>query len=135
MGTQSADVPASHADLLETNALAFVATVDANGAPQVNPVWFGWDGTHLRFSHTASRQKYRNLKRDPRMAVTIVDPTNPYRYLELRGKVIAIDADPTRGYIDKMAKKYMGVDVYPWHQPTDERVIIVFEPERALTMG
>jgi hypothetical protein len=124
-----------NADLLESNALAHVATIGPKGTPQVNPVWFGWDGTNLRFSQTTTRQKYQNLQRDPHIALSIVDPTNPYRYIEIRGKVVAIEPDPEFAFIDSMAQKYLGQEKYPWKQPGEQRVVIVIEPERALGMG
>jgi PPOX class probable F420-dependent enzyme len=128
-------IPESHADLLNSTALANVATLGPDGEPQVNPVWFGWDGEFIRFSNTTGRQKYRNLKRDGRVALSIIDPANPYRYLEVRGTVTRIDADPDCAFIDAMAKKYMGVDEYPWKQPGEERVILVIAPEHTTQMG
>lgn len=128
-------IPSAYADLLESTALADVATIGPNGEPQVTPVWFGWDGTHVQFSQTTTRQKYKNVKRDARVALSIVDPKNPYRYLEVRGKVVRIDADPDFAFINSMAKKYMEVDAYPWHQPGDERVVIVIEPDHTSQMG
>lgn len=128
-------IPASHADLLETTALAHVATIGPDGLPQNNPVWFGWDGTHVLFSQTTGRQKYRNLQANPAVALSIVDSTNPYRYLEIRGTVVEIVDDPGNAFINSMAKKYMGVDAYPWHQPGDERVVIVIQPDHTTQMG
>jgi PPOX class probable F420-dependent enzyme len=128
-------IPESHKDLLESAALADVATIGPDGAPQVNPVWFGWDGTLLTFSQTKGRQKYRNLHKDNRIALSIVDPINPYRYLEIRGKVVEFIEDPDKAFIDSMAKKYLDQDKYPWSQPGEERVVVVVEPVRALTMG
>ncbi len=128
-------IPGSHADLLESTALAHVATVGPDGEPQNNPVWFGWDGTHVMFSQTTGRQKYRNVQREPRIALSIVDPANPYRYLELCGKVVEIRPDPDKTFIDRMANKYMGQDVYPGHQPGDERVVVVVRPEHTTQMG
>ena len=124
-----------YTDLLDSTALAHVATVGPNGEPQVNPVWFGWDGEHLRFSQTTTRQKYRNVQRDPRIALSIVDPANPYRYLEIRGRVVGIEPDPNLDFINSMAKKYLGQDRYPWHRPGDERVVVVVAPERTSQMG
>ena len=106
-------IPEKYRDLLDTTALAHIATLGPNGEPQSNPVWFGWDGQHLRFSQTKTRQKYRNLKRDPRIALSIVDPNNPYRYLEIRGRVVRIDEDPDLAFINSMAKKYIGQERYP----------------------
>lgn len=130
-----ASIPASHADLLESTALAHVATIGPNGAPQVNPVWFGFDGTNVLFSQTTARQKYKNLQANADIALSIVDPANPYRYVEIRGKVVRFDPDPDYAFINSMAKKYMGVDEYPWHQPGDVRVVVVVEPERTSQMG
>ena len=128
-------IPASHVDLLESTALAHVATIGPDGEPQVNPVWFGWDGTHVLFSQTTTRQKVRNLERDPRIALSIVDPDNPYRYLEIRGVVERVDPDPDIAFINSMAKKYLGQDRYPWHRPEDERVVVVVRPEHTTQMG
>ena len=128
-------IPASHSDILETKALAHIATIGPHGEPQNNPVWFDWDGTHLLFSQTKGRQKYHNLERDPRVAISIVDPQNPYRYLEIRGRLVRVDEDPNLDFINRMAKKYMGKDKYPWHQPGDERVVMVVEPEHTTKMG
>jgi PPOX class probable F420-dependent enzyme len=132
---KSTVIPEQYRDLLESTALAHVATIGPNGEPQVNPVWFGWDGERLRFSQTTGRQKYRNVQRDARIALSIVDPANPYRYLEVRGRVVAIEPDPELAFINAMAKKYMGVDTYPWANPNDTRVVIVVEPERTTQMG
>ncbi|NJK80556.1 MAG: PPOX class F420-dependent oxidoreductase [Chloroflexaceae bacterium] len=122
-------------DLLNSPVLVHVATIGPNGEPQNNPVWFDWDGTYLYFSQTRTRQKYRNLQREPRLALAIVDPQNPYRYVEIRGKVVRVDEDPDKDFINKMAKKYLGVDKYPYNQPGDERVVMVVEPDRSLGMG
>lgn len=128
-------IPSGYEDLLESTAVANIATIGPQDEPQVNPVWFGWDGEHLRFSQTKTRQKYHNLRRDPRIALSIVDPNNPYRYLEIRGKVVGIEEDPNLDFINAMAKKYLGQDKYPWHRPDDERVVILVEPERTTQMG
>ncbi|MCU0271222.1 MAG: PPOX class F420-dependent oxidoreductase [Acidimicrobiales bacterium] len=128
-------IPASHADLLEAVTLAHVATIGPAGEPQVNPVWFEWDGTHLCFSQTTGRQKYRNVGREPRVALSIVDPGNPYRYLEVRGRVVAVDDDPDNAFIDRQAQRYIDQERYPWHQPGDHRVVVRVLPERTSQMG
>ena len=128
-------IPASHADLLEKPVLAHVATIGPDGEPQNNPVWFGVDNGKILFSQTTVRQKYRNVQREPRVALSIVDPENPFRYLEIRGVVERIDPDPDKAFINSMAKKYMGEDIYPWSQPGEERVVIVVRPEHTTTMG
>jgi PPOX class probable F420-dependent enzyme len=137
METQSQQllIPVGYEDLLESTALAHVATLGPHGEPQSNPVWFDWDGEHVKFSQTKARQKYRNLQRDPRIALSIVDPENPYRYLEIRGEVTRVEEDPNIDFISSMAKKYLGLDRYPYHQPGDERVVVFVRPEHTNQMG
>jgi PPOX class probable F420-dependent enzyme len=129
-----AAIPATHRDILESTALAYVSTVGPKGEPQTSPVWFGWDGEKLRFSHTKARQKYRNLLRDPRIAVCLVDPAMPYRYVEIRGTA-TIEDDPTKAYIDVMSKKYTGQERYQGNRPGDERVVITVTTTHVNTMG
>jgi PPOX class probable F420-dependent enzyme len=120
-------VPAGHLDLLASTALANVATIGPDGAPQVNPVWFDWDGTNLLFGQITTRQKVRNLRRDPRLAVAIVDPANPTRYLEIRG-VARLVPDPELEFTHRLAKKYLGLERFPYAQPGEERIQVVVEP-------
>lgn len=129
------EIPEGYRDLLESTALVHVATLGPDGEPQNNPVWFDWDGEHIKFSQTKTRQKYKNVSRDPRIAFSIVDPENPYRYLEVRGEVSKIEEDPDMAFINSMAKKYLGQDEYPFHQPGDERVVVFVEPEHTTQMG
>ena len=128
-------IPEQYHDLLASTALAHIATIGPNGEPQVTPVWFGWDGENVRFSQTTTRQKLRNLRRDPRIALSIVDPTNPLRYLEIRGRVVAVEPDPELAFINRMAQKYLGRERYPWHRPGDERVVGVVEPQHTTQLG
>ncbi|MFZ4719440.1 MAG: PPOX class F420-dependent oxidoreductase, partial [Ilumatobacteraceae bacterium] len=102
---------------------------------QNNPVWFGWDGTHVLFSQTTGRQKYRNLQANPAVALSIVDIANPYRYIEIRGTVAEIVDDPGNAFINSMAKKYIDQDEYPWHQPGDHRVVVKVLPQKTSQMG
>lgn len=128
-------IPESHVDILNKQAFASVATIGPNGEPQNNPVWIGWDGAQVRFSQTKTRQKYRNMLIDGRVALSIIDPNDPYRYIEISGVVAGVEDDPDRAFIDSMALKYLGFDRYPWHQEGDERVVIVVEPIHTTTMG
>lgn len=128
-------IPESHAEILDKPAFASVATIGPNGEPQNNPVWFGWDGSRIRFSQTTTRQKYRNVRANPHVALSILDPDDPYRYLEVRGVVVDVEDDPDLAFINSMAHKYLGLDRYPWHQPGDERVVVVVEPTHTTTMG
>ena len=135
MAEQNGQIPEGYEDLLNTTALIHVATLGPNGEPQSNPVWFDWDGEHVKFSQTKTRQKYKNVSRDPRIALSMVDPENPYRYLEIRGRVERVEEDPNLDFINALAKKYLGMDEYPYHQPGDERVIIHIKPEHTTQMG
>ncbi|GCF10309.1 PPOX class F420-dependent oxidoreductase [Dictyobacter arantiisoli] len=128
-------IPEKYKDILNTNAASHVATIGPKGEPHSTPVWFDWDGEHIRFSLTKGRQKYRNLQRNPQIALSITDPKLRERYLEIRGSVERIDEDPKLDFINKMAKKYLGMDKYPWHQPGDERVVVVVKPEHATYQG
>ncbi len=135
MSTASSVIPEAYADLLERPLLAHVATIGPDGEPQNNSVWFDMKDGMLRFSQTTGRQKYRNVQDEPRVALSIVDADNPYRYLEVRGTVERIDPDPDNAFINSMAKKYINQDVYPWHQPGDTRVVVVIRPEHTSQMG
>ena len=127
-------VPQDREDILTKRSFAHIATIGPNGEPHSSPVWIDWDGQYLKFSQTTSRQKVRNLKRDPRIAVSVHDPDQPYRYLEVRGKVARIEDDPDKAFINKMAKKYIDEDVYPWSQPGEQRVVVYVEPEHTTGM-
>jgi len=133
--TTDALVPDSHRDLLEKPVIAHLATLRPDGSPQSNPVWFEWDGDHLKISQTKARQKMRNIASDPHVAISVTDPENPYRYLELRGRVVRVEDDPDRGFIDHLSERYMGKRPYPYHQPGDERVIAYIRPEDASSMA
>jgi len=128
-------IPADYSDLLDKRTFWHIATTGPDGELQSSPVWGGWDGEHFVFSLTTSRQKYRNLQANPSIAVSGTDPDNPYRYLEIRGRVIRVDDDSSNTFIDSMAKKYMDADAYPFHQPGDERVVMVVEPTHTTQMG
>ncbi len=122
-------VPASHLDLLQRPLFAHLATSRAEGGPQVNPMWFIWDGQHLRFTGTTTRFKHRNITHDPRVAVSINDPDQPYRYLEIRGTVTAIEPDPRAEFFLTLADRYgLPTDGAPGDAP--HRVVYVVTPDR-----
>lgn len=122
-------IPTELKDLFDKKALGDVATIGPNGEPHNSPVWIDFDGQYVKFSQTTTRQKYRNLKRDGRIALSIVDPDDPYRYVEIRGVAERIEKDEGNAFINSMAKKYIGKDEYPWHQPGDQRVVVFVRPE------
>lgn len=128
-------IPGAYADLLDKKTFWHIATLGPDGELQSSPVWGGWDGEHFVFSLTKGRQKFANLADNPTIAVSGTDPDNPYRYLEIRGKVARVDDDSSNEFIDSMAKKYMDADAYPFHQPGDERVVIRVEPTHTTQMG
>jgi PPOX class probable F420-dependent enzyme len=116
--------------LAEGQNFALLATANKDGSPQVTPVWIDFDGTYVLVNSEQRRRKTRNVKRNPRVAVTILEPGNPYQYMEIRGRVAEVTTDGAAAHIDKMAKKYLGQDKYPYNQPDDVRVIFKIEPER-----
>jgi len=128
-------IPEEFADLLDKKAFWHIATIGPDGSPQSSPVWAGWDGEHLKFSLTRGRRKFHNLEANPEIAASATDPDNPYRYLEIRGRVVAVEDDPSLDFINSMAKKYMDLDKYPYHQAGDERVVMIVEPTHTTHMG
>src|SRR5437868_12875920 len=128
-------IPEKYADLFKKKAFANLATVMPDGTPQVTPVWVDYDGKHVIFNSAEGRQKDRNLRRNPNVALSIVDPDNPYRYLQVRGKVVEITKNGADQHIDKLAKKYLGKDKYPNRQPGEVRVMYKVQPESTQTMG
>src|SRR5882672_5927926 len=105
----SPSVPASHVDLLEKPLFAHLATVRPDGSPQSSVMWFGWDGSRVKFTHTRTRQKFRNLAHDARVAFSIRDEGNPYRFLEVRGEVESIESDPGGAFYVTLQRRY-GMD-------------------------
>jgi PPOX class probable F420-dependent enzyme len=104
----------SVADLLKQPVFVQLGTVRPDGSPQVNPMWFIWDGEFVWFSHTTYRQKYKNVHHEPRVSVSIIDPANPDSgYVELRGVVDHIDADPEAALFQRLSEHYDGTAVVP----------------------
>jgi len=128
-------IPQQYSDLLQKRAFAHLATLMPDGQPQVTPVWVDFDGNHIRINSARGRLKDRNMRRDPRVTLTLQDPDNPYRYLEVRGRVIDIAEDGADVHIDSLAKKYLGVGTYPYRRSGERRVIYTVEPLHVSTMG
>jgi PPOX class probable F420-dependent enzyme len=103
-------VPAQYHDILASTTLGHLATVDEQGRPQVNPVWFLWDGERVLLSIRESAKKYRNLRRDPHLAISFLDPARPDRYLEIRGEVVEFELYLTLDFVNQLARKYTGAD-------------------------
>jgi PPOX class probable F420-dependent enzyme len=123
-------IPHAYRDLFEKRAFAVLVTLMPDGSPQATPVWCDFDGTHVLVNSARGRVKDRNMRRDPRVALTILDPENPYRYLEIRGRVVEITEEGAEEHIDKLARKYLGVDRYPYRQPGEVRILYKILPER-----
>lgn len=130
-----ATLPEKYADLFQKKAFASLATLMPDGRPQVTPVWVDFDGKSVIVNTAKGRQKDRNMRADPRVALAIIDPDNPYRYLEVRGRITEITENGADAHIDKMAKKYLGLDKYPNRQPGEVRVLYKITPERFSSMG
>jgi PPOX class probable F420-dependent enzyme len=129
-------IPPEFLDLVTTKkAFANLATVMGNGSPQVTPLWFDFDGKYIRVNSARGRVKDRNMRRDPRVALSILDPDNPYRYLAIRGRVIKITEEGAVEHINALAKKYRGMDTYRSPRPDELRIIYVIEPRRVAGQG
>jgi PPOX class probable F420-dependent enzyme len=128
-------IPEKYHDLFQKKAFASLATLMPDGKPQVTPVWVDFDGKRLLVNSAKGRVKDRNMRRDPRVSLALIDPDNPYRHLLVQGHVVEITEDGADQHIDKMAKKYLDQDKYPFRQPGEVRVIYKIEPDRASTMG
>jgi PPOX class probable F420-dependent enzyme len=121
-------------DLCRTKSMAFIATADADGQPQVTPVWIDVIDGKPAFNTAVGRAKERHLRRDPRISLAITDPENPYSYVEVQGTV-TLTEDGADAFIDALAKKYLDVDSYPHRSATEKRVTVLVEPEKILGMS
>jgi len=122
-------IPAASRRLLEEPNYGHLGTIRPDGTVQVNPMWFEFDGEHVRFTHTTTRQKYRNLQYNPSMALSIIDPENPFHYLEVAGRLVEVIPDPEGAFYVRLQHRY--------GNPSDEaprdkadRVILVMSIER-----
>ena len=130
------DIPPGFLDLLtEKKAFAHIATLQPDGSPQVTPVWFDYTKGLVRVNTAKGRVKARNMSEGSKVALSILDPDNAYRYIQIRGTVTKVTEDGAVAHIDSLAKKYMGKDVYPFHNAKDVRVIYEITPSASQTMG
>jgi PPOX class probable F420-dependent enzyme len=129
-------IPEGFLDLLtQKKAFAHIATLQPDGSPQVTPVWFDYTNGMVRVNTAKGRVKSRNMTLGSKVALSIMDPDNAYRYIQIRGTVTKETTDGAVAHIDSLAKKYMGKDVYPFHNEKDVRVIYEITPSAAQTMG
>ena len=128
-------IPEKHRALFSKQAFGHLATLMPDGHPQVTPVWCDSEGEYILVNSARGRRKDRNMRRDPRVSISIQDPDNPYHYLEIRGRVVEITEQGAEEHIDRMAKKYLGLDRYPNRQPGEVRVLYKIKPEHITSMG
>ena len=122
----------NQAALLREKHFAELVTLMPDGSPQITPVWVDTDGTNVLINTAVGRLKTRNIERDPRVAVAVLDPASPYeRVLNIRGRVVSVSPEGADDHIDSLAKKYMGVDSYPGRNPAEQRVILTIEVDHA----
>ncbi|MBX3099717.1 MAG: PPOX class F420-dependent oxidoreductase [Salinibacterium sp.] len=121
-------IPARYLPLLDAPNYGHLGTIRPDNTVQVNPMWFQFDGKNLRFTHTTKRAKYRNLVQNPSMSLSIIDPENPFHYLEVRGKLVEVIPDPEGAFYVVLGKRYGNAAQQP---PTDsaDRVILVMSVE------
>ena len=132
MATQ---IPAAYLDLFDKKSFAHLATLMPDGSPQVTPVWCDFDGSHVIINSARGRQKDKNMVPGARVALSITDPDNPYRYLEVRGTVAEVTEAGADAHIDEMAQKYLGADKYPFRQPGEVRAIYKITPSKTTQNG
>jgi PPOX class probable F420-dependent enzyme len=128
-----ATIPDAFSDLMQKKTFAQLATIMRDGSPQVTPVWWEFDGTHVVINSAKGRTKDLNMRRNPNVALNIQDPDNPYRHLSLKGKVVEITENGADAHIDKLSKKYTGKEPYPNRRPGEVRVIYKILPEKIFT--
>jgi len=121
--------------LLRRPSPGYLATSMRDGSPQVTQVWVDTDGEHILVNTAAGRQKTRNVQRDPRVAVNVVDPANAWRLASIRGRVVDITTEGADTLIDQLAQKYLGVESYPFRNPGETRITLKIAPERISEMG
>ena len=121
--------------IFSKKAFVHLATRMKDGSPQVSPVWVDTDGDYIVVNSAKGRLKDRNMRADPRVALSVTDPDDPYSAIMVRGRVAKITEEGADAHIDKMAKKYLGQDQYPYRTSDEVRVLYYIEPERVGTMG
>ncbi len=134
MAKPTQEIPEAYYDILEAKCFAHVATIRPDGMISNHPICLVWDGQLIRFSTTKGRAKYQNLLADDRVALSVPDPENIWRYVEVRGRA-SLEDDLDRSFINQIARKYMDMDEYPFDSPGDERVTVTVHPEQVSAVG
>lgn len=115
--------------ILEAPNFASLATTMPDGSPHTSTIWIELDGDDVVFNTAEGRVKTANIERDPRVGISVFDQQDPYEQVVIRGTVVAITREGADGHIDRLAKKYLGVDDYPWRDPGEQRVIVRVRPD------
>lgn len=121
-------IPDKYRHLFESPNFGSLGTIRPDNTVQVSPMWFELDGDTLRFTHTTTRAKYRNLQRNPSMSLAVMDPDNPVHYAEVRGRLIEVVPDPSGGFYDHLHRRYGGDGMIP--PDAADRVILVMSIEK-----
>jgi PPOX class probable F420-dependent enzyme len=121
--------------LIARPVLASLATLNPDGSPQITPLWIDLDGDNVVFNTAQGRKKARNLEQDARVAVSVVDPNDPYNVVALQGTVVDVSTDGADAHIDSLAKKYMGVDKYPMRSEGEVRIRVTVRTDRIAMQG
>jgi PPOX class probable F420-dependent enzyme len=129
------DIPDKFRDLMTKKAFANIATVMADGSPQVTPVWFDYTNGKIRVNTAKGRVKARTMTQGAKVALAIMDQDNAYRYVQVRGTVARATEEGADQHIDSLAQRYLGKATYPFRQPGEVRVTIEITPESVNTMG
>jgi PPOX class probable F420-dependent enzyme len=127
-------VPDRFRHLLDLPIYAALGTIRPDDTVQVNPMWFQFDGEHLRFTHTTKRAKFRNLQHNPSMSLALIDPENPFLYVELRGRLVAVEPDPEGAFYVTLGQRYGDADTVAPDDKAD-RVILVMSIEKTTHQG
>jgi PPOX class probable F420-dependent enzyme len=131
----SQTLSASARALLARPVLASLATIAADGSPQITPLWIDVEGDDLVVNTSQGRAKARNMERNPKVAVCVVDPDDPFNVVAVHGTVTEITTEGADDHIDALAKKYMGVDAYPMRQEGEVRVKVKIHPDKIVMQG
>lgn len=131
----AAIIPDAFKDLFTKVAFAHLATVMADGSPQVTPVWCSYDGTLVWINTAKGRLKDKNMRRNKHVGLSIQDPDNAYRYLAIQGEVEEITENGADAHIDALAKRYLGKDTYPFRAAGEVRVIYKIRPKKVSTIA
>lgn len=121
--------------LFKGKNFAFIASLMKDGSPQLTPVWIDYDGQFLLVNTAEGRTKQRNFARDPRVAISVVDQNNPYNMVSVRGRVVDQTTNGADEHIDKLAKRYLGADKYPFRTPDEKRIILKIMPENVFQLS